>query len=124
MLVPITDNGPAFETESLKVTSPEVVVKVKCLPDPVPATALLMVTAPVLLRVAEPVPSWEWIAAGVTFEVPDELVYQTPLSHSPLESRAPEETVMAAGIRLVVTSLEDVDQAPVTPLTIGATWKM
>jgi hypothetical protein len=79
---------------------------------------------PWLLRVAMPVLNWFWIAVGVTFEAPAVLVYQVPLSHSPPESRAAVDTVIDEGRPLVVTELEEADQAPVTPLTIGATWKM
>jgi hypothetical protein len=79
---------------------------------------------PGLLNVAVPVLSWFWIAVGVRLEAPPVLVYQVPLNHSPPESRAAVETVIEEGRPLVVTALEDADQAPVDPPVIGATWKM
>jgi hypothetical protein len=82
------------------------------------------VTLPAVLKVAFPVLSWFWIAVGVRLEAPPVLVYQVPLNHSPPESRAAVETVIEEGRPLVVTALEDADQAPVDPPVIGATWKM
>jgi hypothetical protein len=87
----------------LNVTSPVVVVKVRWLPNPDPETALVTVIAEVLLRVAEPTPSLVSSTAGVMFEVLAPAVYQVPLIHSPVESNVAVETVIPAGMPLVVT---------------------
>jgi hypothetical protein len=82
------------------------------------------VTLPAVLKVAFPVLSWFCMAVGVRLDAPPVLVYQVPLNHSPPESRADVETVIEEGSPLVVTALEDADQAPVEPPVTGATWKI
>ena len=54
-------------------------------------------------------------------EVPEELVYQVPLYHSPPGSDVLPDTLIAAGIALVVTAVDEADQVPVTPFVTGAT---
>jgi hypothetical protein len=94
---------PELLTAALKATFPPVVVRVRTLLGVELETALLTVMAPVLLRVAEPLPRRVSIEVGVTLEVPDELVYQVPFSHSPPASAVDVETVIAEGIPFVVT---------------------
>jgi hypothetical protein len=93
---------PELLTAALKATFPPEVVKVNALVGVELETALLTVIAAVLLRVAEPTPSLVSSTAGVMFEVLAPAVYQVPLIHSPVESNVPVETVMPAGMPLVV----------------------
>jgi hypothetical protein len=102
----VTTILPALLTAALNATFPPVVAKVKTFVGVELDTALLTVMAPVLLSVADPLPRRVSIEAGVTLEVPDELVYQVPFSHSPPASAVDVETVIAAGIPLVVTVSE------------------
>jgi hypothetical protein len=84
-------------------------------------TALLTVMAPVLLSVADPLANRVCSVVGVIFEVPDVLVYQVPLNHSPPVSVVPVATVIADGRPLVVTEVDDADQVPVPRFVTGAT---
>jgi hypothetical protein len=97
---------PELLTAALKATFPPVVVKVRTLVGVELETALLTVIAAVLLRVAEPTPSLASSTCGVMFEVLRPAVYQVPLIHSPVESNVAVETVMPAGMPLVVTVSE------------------
>jgi hypothetical protein len=77
--------------------------------------------APVLLRVAAPLDNLVSNELGVTLEVPEVLVYQIPLNHSPPASKALVETVIEDGIDLVVMEEDEADQVPVPKLVTGAT---
>jgi hypothetical protein len=86
-------------------------------------TAVETVIEPRLCRVTFREPSCPKSEAGVMFEVPVELVYQLPLSHSPPGSRVEFETVIEDGKPLVVTADEAADQVPILPFKTGATRK-
>ena len=108
-------------TAALNAMLPPVVVKVNGLEGVELETALLTVIAPVLLNVADPLANLVCSVVGVIFEVPDVLVYQVPLNHSPPVSVVPVATVIAEGIPFVVTEVDEADQAPVPRFVTGAT---
>jgi hypothetical protein len=112
---------PELLTAALKATFPPVVVKVRTLVGVELETALLTVMAPVLLSVADPLANRVCSVVGVIFEVPDVLVYQVPLNHSPPVSVVPVATVIADGRPLVVTEVDEADQVPVPRFVTGAT---